>query len=73
MAVTVIVVAVAARSPGWLILSGIVVLLTVLAMRRLRPELPPGWRCPSCDYDLRGLSGTVCPECGAYSSEESAI
>ncbi len=23
-----------------------------------------GLRCPACGYDLRGLSQTVCPECG---------
>lgn len=23
-----------------------------------------GNRCPTCDYDLRGSSGTTCPECG---------
>jgi hypothetical protein len=32
---------------------------------------PPDWsvitdtiRCPLCDYDLRGLSEPLCPECG---------
>lgn len=24
-----------------------------------------GLRCESCDYDLRGISAAVCPECGA--------
>ena len=23
------------------------------------------WQCPKCRYDLRGLDGGVCPECGA--------
>ena len=22
------------------------------------------WLCPKCGYDLRGISGRVCPECG---------
>jgi hypothetical protein len=25
----------------------------------------PGIRCPDCRYDLRGLSESTCPECGA--------
>ena len=28
--------------------------------RRAKP-----WQCPKCRYDLRGLDGGVCPECGA--------
>ncbi len=27
--------------------------------RRIQP-----WQCPKCRYDLRGLEGGVCPECG---------
>ena len=27
--------------------------------RRAKP-----WQCPKCRYDLRGLDGGVCPECG---------
>ena len=29
------------------------------ADRRAKP-----WQCPKCRYDLRGLDGGVCPECG---------
>ena len=25
---------------------------------------PKPWQCPKCRYDLRGLDGGVCPECG---------
>ena len=25
---------------------------------------PKPWQCPKCRYDLRGLDGAVCPECG---------
>ncbi len=25
----------------------------------------PGHNCPGCDYDLRTLTGRVCPECGS--------
>ena len=28
--------------------------------RRAKP-----WQCAKCRYDLRGLDGGVCPECGA--------
>ena len=37
--------------------------------RRAKP-----WQCATCRYDLRGLDGGVCPECGACSqrSEEKA-
>lgn len=27
-------------------------------------------RCPSCDYDLRGITGGRCPECGALAPTE---
>lgn len=30
--------------------------------RRAKP-----WQCPKCRYDLRGLDGGVCPECGESS------
>ncbi len=26
---------------------------------------PKSWQCAKCRYDLRGLEGGVCPECGA--------
>ena len=29
------------------------------------------WQCPKCRYDLRGLDGGVCPECGAGSGIQS--
>lgn len=27
-----------------------------------------GHLCPKCNYDVRGLSGRICPECGAHFS-----
>jgi fumarate reductase subunit D len=33
-----------------------------------------GLHCPTCNYDLRGLSQTVCPECGeGFDPDELAI
>ena len=32
--------------------------------RRAKP-----WQCPKCRYDLRGLDGGVCPECGTPIAE----
>lgn len=26
--------------------------------------------CPACDYDLRALTGAICPECGAAIDRE---
>jgi len=38
--------------------------LALLLWRRLRRLSHPGC-CPTCRYDLRGLAGGTCPECGA--------
>lgn len=27
-------------------------------------EVRPAWICAKCEYDLRGVDGPVCPECG---------
>ena len=35
-----------------------------VALRRRYPIIPPG-HCTACRYDLRGIPGSVCPECGA--------
>ena len=34
--------------------------------RRAKP-----WQCPKCRYDLRGLDGGVCPECGEHTGCEA--
>lgn len=36
----------------------------VVALAAHRRSVPPG-HCRRCRYDLRGLDGNVCPECGA--------
>ncbi len=37
------------------------------------PTVPAGYHCPKCDYDLRGLTESRCPECGnAFSTREIA-
>lgn len=33
---------------------------------------PKRWECRGCGYDLRGLSGGVCPECGRERDEGGA-
>ncbi len=32
---------------------------------------PEPWQCPRCRYDLRGLEGEVCPECGKTSDDDN--
>lgn len=49
--------------PVWPWLLGLAV-LTVTAWCFTRRVHGPG-KCASCGYDLRGLTGGVCPECGA--------
>ena len=29
-----------------------------------RPVIDQGWRCLRCEYNLTGLAGDTCPECG---------
>ena len=36
--------------------------------RRAKP-----WQCAKCRYDLRGLEGGVCPECGAERQSEGNV
>lgn len=46
----------------WVVASICSLPLAVVALR-LRRRVPEG-HCRKCRYDLRGLSGEVCPECG---------
>lgn len=47
--------------PTWipLVLSAFVTMWLWWVDRRVQP-----WECQKCRYDLRGLAGVVCPECG---------
>lgn len=42
----------------------VVILCVGLVIALRPPRLPPG-HCHRCRYDLSGIAGTVCPECGA--------
>lgn len=37
---------------------------TWIERRRRKVPNRPGFRCPACDYDVRGLASLRCPECG---------
>ena len=54
----------------WLLMGSIA--LAFLTLRRLHTleRRGPG-KCPKCTYDLRGIAGTVCPECGTPKSVEA--
>ena len=39
-------------------------LLSVLTVWLWRTDRVPPGHCPHCRYDLRGIRGSVCPECG---------
>ncbi|MGH7132208.1 MAG: hypothetical protein ACREJO_09720 [Phycisphaerales bacterium] len=49
--------------------------LLLLDAALLRRWLVPTARngCPECGYDLRGLQGGVCPECGATLQTDSPV
>jgi hypothetical protein len=48
----------------WLLLAGPGALRRIMRRRR--------GRCPKCNYDLRGVSGVGCPECGRGRKPEAA-
>jgi hypothetical protein len=39
------------------------------AVRRVRRMRTPYGHCPACGYDLAGIDGAVCPECGVSQAE----
>lgn len=52
--------------PGWVLLVVIPAALTVVSHYALKPVplAHDPYRCPECEYDLRGSRGAGCPECG---------
>lgn len=48
--------------PLWLPMLFIAVPTVYLWRRDRRPQ---PWQCRACRYDLRGIDGGVCPECGS--------
>jgi len=57
------------RVPFWmpLLLLAVPTVWLWRADRRAKP-----WQCAKCRYDLRGLEGGVCPECGEPTTETPA-
>lgn len=51
------------KAPAWLI-ALVTPFASLLAYRRIVRQVPPG-RCARCGYDLRGITSSRCPECGA--------
>jgi hypothetical protein len=49
---------------------GSVWLMILLAVRRIFRRRHRSGMCVQCGYDLRGLSGDRCPECGAASKTQ---
>ena len=47
--------------PLWMPLIVFAIPTSILFYRDHKPQ---PWQCPKCRYDLRGLEGGVCPECG---------
>jgi drug/metabolite transporter (DMT)-like permease len=43
--------------------------LILYAQQRLASRTYPGGACQSCGYDLKGLAGAPCPECGVRAAE----
>lgn len=48
----------------WMPLAGLLLSLAPLNQRRMHDPRAGEGTCMSCGYDLRGIVGGVCPECG---------
>jgi hypothetical protein len=64
LAVAGVVLSVAVYFPIPVLVLGSIAYATATTLRHARAESKKGWLCPHCEYNLTGLSGTVCPECG---------
>jgi hypothetical protein len=60
------------HSPAWLVASLAAVLPAVWVYRMSRRRRYPPGQCARCGYDLRGIAGGRCPECGTETSEPAA-
>ncbi len=55
-------------------IAGAAVFVVVLPLRFRPIERPKAGTCIECGYDLKGLRGDVCPECGgAIRSTQDAV
>src|SRR5262245_42612920 len=59
----------------WLTLGGVVagVGLVLAAWALLRDRRGKGPRCPKCWYDMSGIAGLRCPECGRTAKSSRAL
>lgn len=61
---------------GYLFIIGIVfasVIVLIGLLLALQPRGHPAHACQGCGYDLRGISPTVCPECGVDPESEELL
>jgi hypothetical protein len=58
-----------------LVLGGLALMVYIgygLIRAGLRTREGGSWHCPKCDYNLKGLSGSICPECGTAATKKTA-